>query len=81
MNIEVTIEKCENISDSIAQMRIDGMELPNRLKNSLRKNNIFTVGGLINYSSAELREMRGIGDSMLRVLIAELEKYDIELSS
>ena len=79
--IEVTIEKCENVSDSIAQMRVDKMELPNRLKNALHKNNIFTVRDLMNYSSAELRQMRGIGDSMLRVLVTELDKYDIELSS
>ncbi|MDE7204093.1 MAG: hypothetical protein K2O91_19875 [Lachnospiraceae bacterium] len=79
--IEVTIEKCENVSDSISQMRIDEMELPNRLKNALQKNNIFTVGDLMNYSSAELRQMRGIGDSMLRVLVTELSRYDIKLYS
>lgn len=79
--MEVTIEKCDNISDSISKMRIDEMNLPNRLKNSLQKNNIFTVGDLTNYSSAELRKMRGIGDSMLRVLVTELDKYDIELST
>lgn len=79
--MEVTIEKCDNISDSISKMRIDEMNLPNRLKNSLQKNNIFTVEDLTNYSSAELRKMRGIGDSMLRVLVTELDKYDIELST
>ena len=79
--IEVTIEKCGNVSNSMVQMRIDEMELPNRLKNSLQKNNIFTVEDLMNYSSAELRQMRGIGDSMLRVLVTELDKFDIELSS
>lgn len=79
--IEVTIEKCGNTSDSIDQMRIGEMELPNRLKNSLQKNNIFTVGDLMNYSSAELRQMRGIGNSMLRVLVTELGRHDIKLSS
>ena len=68
--MEVTIEACDDVSDSISGMRINEMELPNRLKNSLQKN-----------SCAELRKMRGIGDSMLRVLVAELDKYDIGLSS
>ena len=35
----------------------------------------------MNYSSAELRQMHGIGDLMLRVLVTELKNYDIELSS
>ena len=77
--IEVTIEKCGSVLDSMLQMRIDEMELPNRLKNSLQKNNIFTVEDLMNYSSAELRQMRGISDSMLRVLVKELDKFDIKL--
>lgn len=77
--MEVTIEKCDNKSGSISQMQIGEMELPNRLKNALQKNNIFTVGELMNYSSTEIQGMRGIGQSMLRVLITELAKYDIEL--
>ncbi len=78
--MEVSIEKCDNQSDSISQMQIGEMGLPNRLKNALQKNNIFTVGELTKHSAAELRKMRGIGDSMLRVLITELEKYDIGLA-
>lgn len=78
--MEVTIEACDDVSDSISGMRIDEMELPNRLKNSLQKNNIFTVGELKKYSCAELRKMRGIGNSMLQVLITELDKYDIGLA-
>ena len=79
--MEVTIEACDDVSDSISEMRIDEMELPNRLKNSLQRNNIFTVGELAKYSCAELRKMRGIGNSMLRILVTELDKYDIGLSS
>lgn len=40
-------------------MQIDEMNLPNWLKNSLQKNNIFTVWDLTNYSSAELRKCVG----------------------
>ena len=41
------------------EMQIDEMNLPNWLKNSLQKNNIFTVWDLTNYSSAELRKCVG----------------------
>lgn len=75
--MEVTVEKCNNRSASISQIRIDERNLPNRLKNSLQKNNIFTVGDLTNYSFAELRKMHGIDDSMLRALVTELEKKRI----
>lgn len=74
--MEVTVEKCNNRSDSISQIRIDEMNLPSRLKNSLQKNNIFIVGDLTNYSSAKLRKMHGIDDLMLRVLVTELEKKE-----
>lgn len=75
--MEVTVGKCNNRSDSISQIRIDEMNLPNRLKNSLQKNNIFTVGDLTNCSFAGLRKMHGIDDSMLRALVTELEKKRI----
>lgn len=75
--MEVTVEKCNNRSDSISQIRIDERNLPNRLKISQQKNNIFTVGDLTNYSSEELRKMHGIDDSMLRALVTELEKKRI----
>ena len=35
----------------------------------------------MNYSSEDLNRMRGIGSSMLRVLIAELDKLEIKLLS
>lgn len=52
--MEVTIEACDDTSDSVSRMRIDEIELSNRLKNSLQKNNIFTVGELAKYSCTEL---------------------------
>lgn len=74
--MEVTVEKCNNRSDSISQIQIDERNLPNWLKISQQKNNIFTVGDLTNYSSEELRKMHGIDDSMLRALVTELEKKE-----
>lgn len=75
--MEVTVGKCNNRSASISQIWIDERNFPNRLKNSRQKNNIFTVGDLTNYSSAELRKIHGIDDSMLRALVTELEKKRI----
>ena len=62
-------------------MRVDEMELPNRLKNTLKKNNINTVEELMNYSHAELRQMQGMGKALLRALVNALDRYDIKLSS
>ncbi len=79
--IEVTVETCNTASEPVSEMRFDGMELPNRLKNLLKKNNIITVGDLMNHSLKELQQMRGMGSSMMRVLVTELSKYDIDLLS
>ena len=62
-------------------MQTAEMNLQNWLKNLLQKNNLFTVADLMNYSSEDLNRMRGIGSSMLRVLIAELDKLEIKLLS
>ncbi|MDE6913137.1 MAG: hypothetical protein K2P35_05505, partial [Lachnospiraceae bacterium] len=77
--IEVTIEKYDNTSRPISKMRVDEMELPNRLKNTLKKNNINTVEELMNYSLAELRQMQGMGKALLRALVNALDRYDIKL--
>ena len=79
--IEVTVETCNTAPEPVSEMRFDGMELPNRLKNLLQKNNIITVGDLMNHSSKELQQMRGMGSSMMRVLSAELDRYGIKLPS
>ena len=57
--IEVTVETRDITSKSISEMQIGEMELPNRLKNLLHKNNINTVDDLMKFTQTELRQMRG----------------------
>ncbi len=78
--MEVSIEKYKILS-VVSNMQTAEMNLQNWLKNLLQKNNLFTVADLMNYSSEDLNRMRGIGSSMLRVLIAELDKLEIKLLS
>lgn len=79
--IEVTVETRDITSKSISEMQIGEMELPNRLKNLLHKNNINTVDDLMKFTQTELRQMRGMGTSMLRVLLTELDRHNVKLFS
>lgn len=79
--IEVTIEKCDAAPTPVQGMQIDGLNIPIRLKNSLKNNHINTIDDLMHYSLADLQQTRGIGRSMLRVLVTELDKLGIKLSS
>ena len=69
---EVTIEKVVEQSPEML-VRIRKTPLSNRIKNTLECNDVYTIGELLQYSPAELRKFRRLGEKSVHEIVEYLE--------
>nr|AWI68304.1 alpha subunit of RNA polymerase [Pediastrum duplex] len=58
---------------------IDSLNLPFRIKNSLKNANIISIQNLLNYQIEDLKKIPGIGNQSLILLIKKLNKKGLKL--
>ena len=58
----------------IKELTIDRIGLSGRSRNALRRANVHTVGELLPYTEASLRELRNVGDTTVQEILAVIEK-------
>lgn len=73
---EVAVEKVVEQSPEM-QIRIRKTPLSNRVKNTLESNDVYTVGELLQYSLAELRNFRRLGEKSVQEILDYLEEVGL----
>lgn len=68
------------VSESVAKLTIDELDLPTRIYNSLRNGGIETLGDLLNTPRRDLIGMRNMGAKSITVVEQKLKERGISLS-
>lgn len=69
-----------SVSDSILRLTIDELDLPTRIYNSLRNNEIETLGQLMEKSKKDLLSMRNMGNKSITTVEQKLKEKGISLN-
>jgi DNA-directed RNA polymerase subunit alpha len=75
-NSEFNIQKQNFINKNVT---IDSLDLPFRIKNSLKNANIISIQNLLNYEIEDLKKISGIGNQSLILLIKKLNEKGLKL--
>jgi DNA-directed RNA polymerase subunit alpha len=82
-NAGKTEEKSEKVKDDqgadVTKTTVEDLKLTGRTLNSLLKNEIKTVGGIIKRTEKSLSELEGMGDKALSEVKRKLKKLGLEL--
>jgi len=79
---EIAEEIVEDVKDEIqdaTKMVVEDLKLTGRTLNTLMKNNIKTVGGIVKKSEKSLSELEGMGDKALSEIKRRIKKLGLEL--
>ncbi len=68
------------VSEAVARMTVDELDLPTRIYNSLRNGGIETIGQLLDTPRKELIGMRNMGGKSIAVIEEKLKEKDITLT-
>lgn len=68
------------LSDDVARMTVDELDLPTRIYNSLRNAGIETVGQLLTTPKKELMNYRNLGAKSLSVIDESLKEKGIDFN-
>lgn len=68
------------VSESVAKLTIDELDLPTRIYNSLRNGGIETLGDLLNTPRRDLISMRNMGAKSITVVEQKLKERGISLN-
>jgi DNA-directed RNA polymerase subunit alpha len=75
---EVAEEVVEVVTDA-TKLTVEDLKLTGRTLNTLLKNNIKTVGGIVKKSEKGLTELDGMGDKALSEIKRKIKKLGLEL--
>jgi len=75
---EVAEEAAEVVTDA-TKLAVEDLKLTGRTLNTLLKNNIKTVGGIVKKSEKGLSELEGMGDKALSEIKRKIKKLGLEL--
>jgi DNA-directed RNA polymerase subunit alpha len=78
--VETSVTAHLGISEAIARMTIDELDLPTRIYNSLRNGGVETIGQLLDTPRKELVSMRNMGGKSIGVIEEKLKEKGISLS-
>jgi len=73
-------KKKDEIPEEIKKIRVEQLNLPERVLNVLTKSNIDTVEKLISYSASDLLKLDKFGQSSLKSVIEVLGKLGLKLN-
>ncbi len=77
---EIVEDVKEGVQD-VTKMVVEDLKLTGRTLNTLLKNNIKTVGGIVKKSEKNLEELEGMGDKALSEIKRKIKKLGLELKS
>ena len=83
-SVEEVVEAAEELKEEvqdITKTAVEDLKLTGRTLNTLLKNNIKTVGGIIKKSEKGLTELDGMGDKALSEIKRKIKKLGLELKS
>jgi len=69
-----------SVSDSIAKLTIDELDLPTRIYNSLKNGGIETLGQLLSTTRKDLISMRNMGNKSIMVVEEKLKEKGVSLT-
>lgn len=80
-NVKEIVEDVKEGVQDITKTAVEDLKLTGRTLNTLLKNNIKTVGGIIKKSEKNLEELEGMGDKALSEIKRKIKKLGLELKS
>jgi DNA-directed RNA polymerase subunit alpha len=80
-NVKEIAEDVKEGVEDITKTAVEDLKLTGRTLNTLLKNNIKTVGGIIKKSEKSLEELEGMGDKALSEIKRKIKKLGLELKS
>lgn len=80
-DMEIMIEKEEDMAEKAMEMTIEDLELSVRSFNCLKRAEIFTVEQLTSKTEAEMMKVRNLGKKSLTEVKLKLEELGLSLKS
>ena len=72
--------KNSSISEHVAKLTIDELDLPTRIYNSLRNGGVETLGDLLKATRKDLMSMRNMGNKSIAVIEGKLKEKGVSLT-